>query len=558
MGMENYELGESLVVSPPSTFFQGRNAVLGNEVVLRRLTIDPSRAENVRETFFREQRLSARLHHPHIQRAIDAFEADGYLWSVHESYTAKLTSELVAQEGPMPLAEAARLGSQLAEALSHMHAQDVIHGRVSPGLTVLDERGDVVLISLVKAADLEAGIWPLRPAVLGLSPFSAPEEFCGEKPDASSDLYGLAATVFYWLTGEVPRGGECPESALLRAGDAESVSDLLALRGDASRVLAEHLEAALAARPQDRRGSVATLGSVLLEIHQRHAAEVPSGFTTGCILRPPGLDQGVEIIGRHGAGAFGVVLRARDGASQEIVAIKALKPEHRENQDAHERFLREARSMQQIQHANVVGIRGVGEENGTPFTVMEFVDGPDLATVLLREGTLSFERVARLGAALARGLQAIHEQGIIHRDLKPHNVLVAANDSPIITDFGIAREVEASRLTMTGQFAGTPVYMAPEQIAGAEPTHAIDLYALGNILYELMTGHLPFTASDALSAMTAIRDLPLPSLPNDIPKVLGELTTRLLAKSPADRPESAQAVAEALETALSGCPGEVP
>ena len=214
--------------------------------------------------------------------------------------------------------------------------------------------------------------------------------------------------------------------------------------------------------------------------------------------------------------------------------------------------------MQQIQHANVVGIRGVGEENGTPFTVMEFVDGPDLATVLLREGTLSFERVARLGAALARGLQAIHEQGIIHRDLKPHNVLVAANDSPIITDFGIAREVEASRLTMTGQFAGTPVYMAPEQIAGAEPTHAIDLYALGNILYELMTGHLPFTASDALSAMTAIRDLPLPSLPNDIPKVLGELTTRLLAKSPADRPESAQAVAEALETALSGCPGEVP
>jgi len=552
MGMESYEVGEPTVVSHPSTFFKGRNIFLGNEVMIRRLTIDPNRAENVRETFFREQRLSARLRHPHIQRAIDAFEADGHLWSVHESNLGRLTSDIVKEDGPMQLAEAARLGSQLADALSHMHAQGVVHGRVAPQMVLIDERGDAVLLNLVKAADLEAGIWPLRPAVLGLTPFSAPEEFQGERPTEDSDLYGLAAVVFCWLTGKMPRGGECQESALQRASCGESIEDLLALRADASRVLAEHLQAALAADPKERRGSVAALGSLLLEIHQRRAAEIPSGFTTGSILRPPGCDTGVEIVARHGVGAFGVVLRARDEETHAVYAVKALKPEHRENHDAHERFIREARSMQQITHANVVGIRGVGEENGTPFAIMEFIDGPDLATVLLREGTLPWERVARLGLGLARGLQAIHDEGIVHRDLKPHNVLVASDERPVITDFGVARQDKTTRLTMTGQLAGTPLYMAPEQIAGAEPTHAIDLYALGTILYELLTGKLPFSGDDTLSTMTAIRDLPIPQLSGDVPGKLRELTQRLLQKEPGDRPPSASGVADTLTEVLAG------
>ena len=553
MGMDNYELGEEGVVSHPSTFFKGRNTILGNEVMIRRLTVDPARAQNVRETFFREQRLSARLRHPHIQRAIDAFEADGFLWSVHESFTARLTSDVVAEDGPLPLAEAARLGSQVADALSHMHAEGVVHGRVSPGMVVIDERGDAVLINLVKAADLEAGIWPLRPPVLGLSPFSAPEEFRGEKPTECADLYGLAATIFHWLTGKTPRDGPC-ESNDLEQGDREgSCEYLLTHRADATRVLAEHLHAALHADPTKRRGSVAALGSVLLEIHQRHAAEIPSGFTSGSILQPPGIDGGVEIVGRHGAGAFGVVLRARTQGSDEVHAVKALKPEHRENQDAYERFLREARSMQQIDHRNVVSIRGVGEENGTPFAVMEFIDGPDLATILFREGSLSFERIARLGAGLARGLQAIHDAGIIHRDLKPHNVLVTGNDRPVITDFGIARQATATRLTLTGQLAGTPVYMAPEQIEGADPTPAIDLYALGTILFELMTGKLPFSGRDPLSTMTAIRSRPVPDLPADVPGLIADLTNRLLAKAPEDRPGSAAEVAEVLECALADC-----
>ncbi|MDF1700714.1 MAG: serine/threonine-protein kinase, partial [Planctomycetota bacterium] len=335
-----------------------------------------------------------------------------------------------------------------------------------------------------------------------------------------------------------------------RARDGAPLEDLAALRTDVSPALLKRVRAALAADPAERHGSVEALGSLLVEVHQRQAAEVPSGFQTGAVLRPLGCDDGVEVLARHGAGAFGIVLRARARQGGRILAVKALKPEHRDDQNAHERFLREARALQQIDHPNVVGIHGVGEEHGTPYAVMEFVDGPDLGTLLLREGTLSPERTARLGAHIARGLAAIHQEGIIHRDLKPHNVLVADGERPVIADFGIARQRETTRLTMTGQLAGTPLYMAPEQFAGAEPTVAVDLYALGTILYELLSGGVPFLGGDTISTITRIRDMPPPALPEDIPPALRTLTLALLAKDPAERPSDADGVAEQL-TALT-------
>ncbi|MDJ0522873.1 MAG: serine/threonine-protein kinase [Planctomycetota bacterium] len=557
MGIESYELGEPFMESGPSVFYRGQNAILGNEVMIRRLRIDPTREANVRETFFREQRLSATLRHPHVQRPIEVFEADGALWSVHEWEVGRLTTEIVADEGPFPLAEAARLGAQLADALGHMHGEGYVHGKVAPRFVILSERGEAQLINLVKAADLAADVWPLRPVVLGLSPFTAPEEFHGAKPTPESDLYGLAGTIFYWLTGRYPRGGADEDEALARAREGAPLEDLVALRPDVSTGLVERLTAALEVDPAERHGSVDAIGSLLVEIHQRHAAEIPSGFQTGAKLHPHGCCEGIEILGRHGAGAFGVVLRARDPVDGAILAIKALKPEHREDQNAQERFLREARALQQIDHTNVVGIRGVGEENGTPYAVMEFIDGPDLATVLLREGTLPPRRVAQIGAGIARGLAAIHTEGIIHRDLKPHNVLMAADDRPVIADFGVARQDNVTRLTMTGQLAGTPLYMAPEQFAGAEPTASVDLYALGTILFELLTGSVPFTGEDTLSTITAISTMAPPTLDPDVPEALRRTVVDLLAKRPMGRPATAEAVADVLDAVAAGATEEV-
>jgi serine/threonine protein kinase len=500
----------------------------------------------VRDTFYRESRHAASLWHPHIWKPLDVMEAEGFLWSVHEHRLARGSDVLVKERGPFGIAAAARLGVQMADALAHMHARGAVHGKVAPRFVTVDDDGNGLLINLVKSADLAAGVWPLREIVLGLSPFSAPEEFAGAKPGPAADVYGLAAAVLFWLTGRTPRGGDGEAEALERARTGGPV-DTGALRNEVPPSLVTALRAALEVDPDKRPGSVAALGSLLAELERRHAADVPSGFEPGSVLKV-GADLGdVRVIERHGAGAYGIVFRARAAGPAGDVAVKALKPEHRDDRDALERFLREARALEGIHHENVVRILAVGEQRGTPYVVMEFVPGPDLATLLLREGPMEPVRAARLLAGVARGLEAIHRDGILHRDLKPHNVLVDPAGRAVIADFGVARNARAERLTMTGQLVGSPAYMAPETFDERPPTAAVDLYALGAMLYELLTGNPPFFGSDTLHMIRRIReDKPAP-LPTHVPPPLQAVVDRLLAKDPGQRYPRAAALAHDLE-----------
>lgn len=546
MRIQNYEIGEVVFAAGPSTFFRAVNAVLSHPVIVRRLTIDPERAADVRETFFRESRHGAALGHPHVWKPLDVMEAEGYLWSVHEHRLAHASDVLVRERGPFPLAAAARLGVQMADALAHMHARGSVHGKVAPRFVTVDEDGNGQLINLVKSADLAAGVWPLRPVVLGLSPFSAPEEFQGERPGPAADVYGLAGTVLFWLTGRWPRGGSDESDALDRARGGRPV-DTSGLRQDLPASLAAALRAALEPDPLRRPGSVAALGSLLVELERRHAADVPAGFEPGArLVGGAGLGE-VRLVERHGAGAFGIVFRGRPAAGGPDVAVKALKPEHRDDREALERFLREARALEGIRHENVVRILSVGEHRGTPYVVMEFIGGPDLATLLLREGVFEPGRAARVTAGVARGLEAIHRDGILHRDLKPHNVLLAPGERAVIADFGVARTSKATRLTMTGQLVGSPAYMAPESFDERPPTAAVDLYALGAMLYELLTGQPPFHGGDTLTTLRRIREEPHVPLPARIPAPLRAIVDRLLAKEPGQRYARAAALAQDLE-----------
>jgi serine/threonine protein kinase len=554
MRIHNYELGEAFLTAGPSTFYRAQNVVLGHPVVVRRLAIDAARADDVRATFYREARHAASLWHARIWRPLDVLEAEGALWSVHEDRTARISGDMVREQGPFTLAAAARLGVQMADALAHMHAKGSVHGKVAPAFVTVDSDGNGQLINLVKSADLAAGIWPLRPIVLGLSPFSAPEEFRGERPTAASDHYGLAATLLHWLTGRYPRGGADAAEALERARAGAPV-DTTGLRRELPANLAAALKTALEPDPRQRHGSVAALGSMLAELERRHGADVPAGFEPGTSLARVCEEGEVRIVERHGAGAHGIVFRASVGEAACPVAVKALKPEHRGDQEALERFLREARALEAVESPYVVHIYGVGEQRGTPYAVMEFIDGPDLATLLLREGTLAPRRAARLAAAVARGLEAIHLEGIVHRDLKPHNVLVAPDDRPVIADFGVAHSSRAARLTMTGQLVGSPAYMSPEQLEHKPVTAAADLWSLGAMLYELLAGQPPFVGTDTLLTLKRIREEPHPPLPATVPPALAAIVDRMLAKDPARRHASARDVADALEAVVAALEG---
>ena len=554
----NVDLCEQLFEILPSTYFRGTHRMLGNDVIIRRLPLPAGHEDETRETFFRAQRHAASLLHPSILRPVDVVEEDNVLWGIYEFHTYLPSHTIVERGGPAPLADTARVAAQIADALSFMHRREIAHGRVAPREVGVTPDGHGFLLSVSKSADLAAGIWPLRPDVLALSPFSAPEEFAGERPGPMADTHSLAASIFWWLTSRYPRGGAEEGDALERASAGGTAPDIRELRPEVPASLAEALGAALQADPERRRGSCAALGSLLDELHRRLAAEVPSGFETGARVGLIGAEEQLQILGRHGGGAFGVVFRARGSDTHTTLAVKALKPEHRDDHEARQRFIRESEAIRNIHHENVVRIRGVGEQGGTPFVAMDFVPGQTLATLLLREGTLPPRRAARIAEGVARGLAAIHEQGVVHRDLKPHNLLVRPDDVVVISDFGVARDHSTPRLTLTGHLVGTPAYMAPELLAGEEPRPAADLYALGSILYEMLTGLPPFPGRDTLSTIRAIRDQPPPDLPEEVPGELARFALRLLAKKPADRHADAETAARTLAEIGEALAGEEP
>jgi serine/threonine-protein kinase len=243
-------------------------------------------------------------------------------------------------------------------------------------------------------------------------------------------------------------------------------------------------------------------------------------------------------------GGMGEVWRARDIRLGRIVAVKLLRPEFADDPEFRDRLRLEGRLAGLLSHPGIVQVRDYddGSAAGVPYLVMEFVAGPSLATVLAAEGTLSPGRVLGLIAQAAKALACAHAAGIVHRDMKPGNLLIDRGQVKI-ADFGIARAVGAPPVTRAGLFMGTPAYLSPEQVAGVPATPASDLYSLGVIAYECLTGWQPFHGT-ALAVASAHRDLPLPPLPRAVPRPAAELVAALTAKNPRHRPADALTAAQ--------------
>lgn len=255
---------------------------------------------------------------------------------------------------------------------------------------------------------------------------------------------------------------------------------------------------------------------------------------------------------------MGVVYRAVDTRLERPVALKFL-PEHLSaDEPLKERLLREARAASALDHPNICRVHSVEEtDDGRLFIVMAYYEGQTLEA-LLREGPLFPGRVVELGSQIARGLAEAHGRGIVHRDLKPANTLVTSGGEVKILDFGLARVQEATNLTVTGTALGTLPYMSPEQSSGQEAGPASDIWALGAVLYEMVTGSRPFQGeTNAAILYRILHEDPEPpsALTPDVPAELEGCILRCLEKDPADRWASAAQVAEALERAGTGASG---
>jgi TolB-like protein/Tfp pilus assembly protein PilF len=286
----------------------------------------------------------------------------------------------------------------------------------------------------------------------------------------------------------------------------------------------------------------------------------PARASTATPVGPDAIAGRYEILGLLGAGGMGTVYKVRDRQLDEIVALKTLKREWIDAPGALERFKREVKLARRVTHKNVARTFDIGETETEKFLTMEHVDGPSLARVLDERGALPIEEVLRIGAAITEALEAAHEAGVIHRDLKPDNVLVGKDGRVVVTDFGIARgQVADAGTTGAGAIVGTPAYMSPEQVEGAAVDPRSDLYALGLVLHEMLTGARAFSGDSPLAVAAARLVRPPPPVDRvDAPEALRALVRALLERRPADRPSGAAELKRALGAIAPPGPVGVP
>ncbi|MGH7718395.1 MAG: protein kinase domain-containing protein, partial [Gemmatimonadaceae bacterium] len=250
-----------------------------------------------------------------------------------------------------------------------------------------------------------------------------------------------------------------------------------------------------------------------------------------------------------GRGGMGVVFLGRDVRLDRPVAIKVLPPHLAEQPETRERFLREARTAGQLSHPNVVSVYRADEAAGHPFFVMAFVEGESLAERVRARGPLPPHEAVRILREVAWALAYAHSRGVVHRDVKPENIMIERSGRAVVTDFGIARDVHASKLTEDGYVLGTVHYMSPEQISGGAIDGRSDLYALGIVAFYMLSGRLPFEGGALSAVLVAHATKAPPRLCNVAPAVperLAAVVDRCLAKEPADRFSTGEALADAL------------
>jgi len=259
-----------------------------------------------------------------------------------------------------------------------------------------------------------------------------------------------------------------------------------------------------------------------------------------------------------GTGGMSSVYCAHDTLLERDVALKILHEHFSEDDDYVQRFRREARAAARLSHPGIVTVIDRGEEDGRQFIVFEFVDGETLKDLIERGGPMPVRRSLELGLEIGRALAFAHQQGLVHRDVKPQNVLLNGDGRAKVTDFGIARTLDAVGHTETGTVLGTSHYIAPEQARGERVDAQTDVYSFGVVLYELLAGEVPYTGDNFLTVAMKHVNEPVPSLlerRTDCPLRLASLVERCMAKEPAARPSSMDEVVAELQACLTELDG---
>ena len=268
-----------------------------------------------------------------------------------------------------------------------------------------------------------------------------------------------------------------------------------------------------------------------------------------------------EIISEAGTGGMATVYKAKDRVLNRNVAVKVLKDEYTTDQDFIKRFNSEAQSAAALSHPNIVSIYDVGheEENNLYYIVMELIKGKTLKEIINKDGSISWKWAVNIAIQIASALEEAHKHGIIHRDIKPHNIIITEDGTAKVTDFGIAKAVSNSTITAFGTTIGSVHYFSPEQAKGGITDARSDLYSLGVVMYEMLTGKVPFDADTPVSvALMHMQEKPKEpiELNSDIPMAVNKIVVKAMRKEPVERYQTASEMLADLSEALKDPNGD--
>jgi len=454
---------------------------------------------------------------------------------IQEISEGQTLAEMLVDSDGLPENLVLDIAQQVGGFLSDLHRANLVHGSLGPDTILLTSKGTVQ----VRDAGLAQGMnldQLLADGKIEASPIHAPELRLGGELNPAVDFYALGATLFELLTGEklaLEPADIWPGNK--KQGISPELDELVfkCLQSDPNRRMQSAAEL-LNGIAETRRGSQAGAQDTILGME-----DALVGHTLG----------NYQLVERLGQGGMATVYKAYEPALDRYVAIKVLPQFFARDPNFMNRFRREAKAVAQLNHPSIMPIYSFGEEGDITYIAMQYVPGGTLKQGRGQE--YEPEEAIRLALPIVRALAYAHGRGIVHRDIKPSNVLLGEDDWPVLADFGLAKMAEASqKLTGTGVGVGTPMYMSPEQGQGAGVDHRTDIYSTGIMLYEMLTGDVPFRADTPMAVVIKHMTAPLP-MPRDanpnIPEALERIILKATAKSQDDRYQTAEEMIAALE-----------
>lgn len=527
--------------------YNGKDTQTGLTVNVTAIKPNMVAAVDFLERFESLAKAITKIESPHTVPVLEYGEVEGQVVIVREGIEGQPLADLVTGGNGLQLDIAFDIARQLGEYAETIHQAGVFQVVFDPEKILLSSDSVVRVTNLGMAQGLNIGEL-LAEGKAKAQPYHAPELLRGEKADPRTDFYSLGALLFQILTGK-----ELDANAI--ASDRSLIADMLPSRQrlgippEWDELVAKCLHPVPAKRIQ----SAAEFLNRVTEV-QRGMAEGAQATMIGMEDSLVGQTLGAyRLVERLGQGGMATVYKGYEAALDRYVAVKVLPQFFASDPSFTQRFRREAKAIAQLNHPNIIPIYSYGEQSGITYLVMQFVEGGTLKHE--RGQTHSPEEALRLLLPIARALGYAHGRGIVHRDIKPSNVLMAEGNWPMLADFGLAQMAESSmKLTGTGVGLGTPMYMSPEQGRGDQVDARTDIYSLGIMLYELVTGDVPFRADTPMAIvikhMTAPMPMPRQLNPN-IPAEVENIILKSTAKDVDDRYQTAGEMVTAMERVLN-------